>query len=88
MPSRNGALVRKLRVPSDDDRYRLLHRTRVRIAGPYLALMLPILALQIARFPQEVDFSHPRIYSGIVMLGLMSLAGIYLSLGDWRKTMG
>jgi hypothetical protein len=63
------------------------NRTRVRIAGPYLALMLPILAVQIARFPQEVDFSHPRIYSGIVMLGLMSLAGIYLSLGDWRKTM-
>ena len=63
------------------------NRTRVRIAGPYLALMLPILAIQIARFPQEVDFSHPRIYIGGAMLLAMSLAGIYLSLGDWRKTM-
>lgn len=61
-------------------------RTRVRIAGPFFAAILPALMIQVGRYAHEVDFSHPRLYISLVLLLSLFVTGIYLSRGSWRET--
>jgi hypothetical protein len=62
-------------------------RTRVRIISPFFILLLPAIALEIARYPAQVNWSHPAVYVGLVVLAIIFAIGVYLARGDWRRTM-
>lgn len=53
-------------------------RGRVRVAAPFFVVLLPAVALQLGRFPDQVAWSHPRIASGAVLLGAVALLGVRL----------
>jgi hypothetical protein len=74
-----GALMVTMAVENDRD--------RVRLASPMLILVLPAVALQVARYSEQVDLSHFRIYLGIVLLGLVAGCGVALARGSWRDAM-
>jgi len=60
-------------------------RTRVLFGVPMLLLMFPAVTLQIARFPDQVNFANTALF---VIYGFMLVAfvlGVYLSRGDWRR---
>ncbi|MEM9786770.1 MAG: hypothetical protein AAF801_09745 [Pseudomonadota bacterium] len=54
---------------------------RVRIGAPFLVLAFPCLWLQMARFPAQVDWTHPRLLAMGTVLLLCSLAGLYMARG-------
>lgn len=55
---------------------------RCRVLAPFLILLLPAIALQIGRFPDQLDWSHPRIAINAALL--VALCGIGLALGFGR----
>jgi hypothetical protein len=60
---------------------------RARLASPFLVGLLPAAALQLGRFPDQVNWSHPRIATGAVLLGAVALMGLRLAAGDWRRSL-
>lgn len=62
-------------------------RTRVRIISPFFVLLLPAILLQVARFSDQVNWSHPAVWIGLGVLTAIFAIGVYLVRGDWRKTM-
>ena len=74
-----GALMVTMAVENDRD--------RVRLASPMLILVLPAVALQVARYSEQVDLSHFRVYLGVVLLGLVAGCGIVLARGSWRDAL-
>jgi len=74
-----GALMVTMAVENDRD--------RVRLASPMLILVLPAVAIQVARFSEQVDLSHFRIYTGVVLLGLVACCGVALARGSWRDAL-
>ena len=63
-------------------------RTRCRIVSPFFFLLLPAIAFELSRYPQQVNWSHPAVYVGTAVLVILFGLGIYLARGDWRKSMG
>jgi len=61
------------------------HRDRVRLASPMLILVLPAVALAVARYSEQVDLSHFRVYLGVGLLGLVAVCGLVLARGSWRE---
>ena len=59
-------------------------RDRARIVSPFFLLLPPSVAWQLSRYSGEVNWSHPQIVSGGVVLGVIFLIGAYLARGDWR----
>lgn len=60
-------------------------RSRVLVGTPLLILMFPAVTLQIARFPEEVNFANTALF---LLYGIMLVAfalGVYLARGDWRR---
>lgn len=55
---------------------------RSRVLAPFLILLLPTIVLEVGRFPDEVDWSHPRIAINAALL--VALCGIGLALGFGR----
>ncbi len=49
---------------------------RVRIAAPFLVTLLPAAAWQLNRFAAQVDWQHPRIVSGTVLLTAIAALGL------------
>jgi hypothetical protein len=49
---------------------------RVRIAAPFLVVLLPAAAWQLNRFSAQVDWQHPRIASGAVLLSACAVLGL------------
>jgi hypothetical protein len=62
-------------------------RTRARIVSPFFVLLLPAIVFEVARYPDQVNWTDPAVYGGIVALVLIFALGIYLIRGDWRRTM-
>ncbi|MDX8351275.1 hypothetical protein [Cognatiyoonia sp. IB215182] len=54
---------------------------RVRIGAPFLILALPCLWLQMARFPDQVDWTHPRLLAMGAVLALCTIVGLYMVRG-------
>lgn len=54
-------------------------RHRVRIATPFLIGLLPAVAVQLNRFPDQVNWSHPRIATGALLFGAVALLGLRLA---------
>jgi hypothetical protein len=60
-------------------------RSRVLVGVPLLLLMFPAVTVQIARFPDQVNFANTALF---LIYGIMLVAfalGIYLARGDWRR---
>ena len=74
-----GALMVTMAVENDRD--------RVRLASPMLILVLPAVAFQVARYSEQVDLSHFRVYLGVVLLGLVAGCGVALARGSWRDAL-
>ena len=74
-----GALMVTMAVENDRD--------RVRLASPMLILVLPAVAIQVARYSEQVDLSHFRVYTGVVLLGLVACCGVALARGSWRDAL-
>jgi hypothetical protein len=62
-------------------------RTRVRIISPFFFLLLPAIALEVGRYADQVNWSHPTIYVALAVLVVIFAIGVYLARGDWRRTM-
>jgi hypothetical protein len=62
-------------------------RTRVRIISPFFFLLLPAIALEVGRYADQVNWSHPAVYVAIALLLAIFAIGVYLARGDWRRTM-
>lgn len=62
-------------------------RDRARVASPQLILVLPAVALQVARFPDGVDLGHPRLWFGVALFAFTALVGIILARGSWRSSL-
>jgi hypothetical protein len=60
-------------------------RSRVLVAVPLLILMFPAVTIQIARFPDQVNFANTALF---VIYGVMLVAfalGMYLARANWRR---
>ncbi|MEP0234873.1 MAG: hypothetical protein ABJ256_01535 [Nisaea sp.] len=62
-------------------------RERARIGSPFLILPLPLLFLQMSRFADEVDWSHPRLIAAFALFAATSLLGLWLAKGNWRSSL-
>lgn len=56
-------------------------RERVRVASPFLILVLPLAALQLNRFPEQVNWSHPRLWIIAALLAATCAIGLALARG-------
>ena len=63
------------------------HRDRVRLVSPFLVLLLPVVVFQVCRFPDQVNWSHPRVFVTAALLGVVSGLGLLLMRGNWRRTL-
>jgi hypothetical protein len=61
-------------------------RTRAWLASPMLILILPAILLQMARFSDQVDWSNPVLWSGLVLFTVIGFCGLYLA-GRWRNAL-
>lgn len=57
-------------------------RDRVRILSPFLILLLPAVAFQVRRFPEQVDWSHPRIAIVLAVLLPVAAFGLFFARGS------
>jgi hypothetical protein len=62
-------------------------RTRSRLATPMLMLVLPALLLQMGRYANEVNWSSPVLWVGLLLFALTSLCGVILAIGNWRDAL-
>ena len=62
-------------------------RTRCRIISPFFVVLLPAIALEVGRYSEQVNWSHPTVYIALVVLALIFVIGVFLVRGDWRRTM-
>ena len=62
-------------------------RTRSRIVGAMFVPLLPAVALEVARYSGQVDWSHPGVYGGLAVLVATFVLGLGLALGDWRRVL-
>ena len=61
-------------------------RDRVRILSPFLILLLPAVAFQVRRFPEQVDWSHPRIAIVLAVLLPVTVLGLALARGGGGRS--
>jgi len=61
------------------------HRDRVRVVAPFLALLLPLAAFQLSRFPAQVNWGHPRVAISTVLLTAVAALGLSLLRGSWPR---
>lgn len=62
-------------------------KARVRLASPFLILVLPTLLLQMSRFADQVDWSNPTLWVGLGVAAVLCFYGIYLALGNWSESL-
>jgi hypothetical protein len=61
--------------------------TRARLATPMLILLLPALILQMARYADEVNWSSPVLWFGLILFAVIGFCGLYLANGSWRDAL-
>ena len=62
-------------------------RTRVRLASPFLVVALPALVIEVLRYGSQVDAGSPRLWTGLVLFGVLAGCGLVLVRGDWRASL-
>jgi hypothetical protein len=63
------------------------NQTRSRLATPMLILILPALLLQMSRFADQVNWSSPTLWVGLVLFGLAGLCGLFIANGNWKAAL-
>ena len=63
------------------------HRTRSRLATPVLIFILPALLVQMVRYANEVNWSNPVLWIGMILFGVVGFCGVYLARGSWREAL-
>jgi hypothetical protein len=67
--------------------FREKDRTRSRLATPMFMLLLPALLLQMARYADEVNWSNPILWMGLILFAIIGFCGLYLANGSWREAL-
>lgn len=62
-------------------------RTRSRLATLMFILILPALLLQMARYANEVNWSNPVLWMGLILFAVVGFCGLYLANGSWREAL-
>ncbi len=62
--------------------------TRSRIVGAMFVPLLPAVLWEVARYPDQVNRSHPGVYGGLAVLVATFVLGLGLARGDWRRVLG
>ncbi|HET9906198.1 MAG TPA: hypothetical protein VFQ23_06145 [Anaerolineales bacterium] len=62
-------------------------KTRIRFGTPFLILLLPTLLIQLTRYADQVDWTNPTLWIGLLLAAVMGLCGLYLARGDWRESL-
>lgn len=62
-------------------------RTRVRLISPFFVLAPPAIALEMARYPEQINFANPVLYLGAAVLALVCVVGVTLFRGSWRAVL-
>jgi hypothetical protein len=62
-------------------------RTRARLGTPMLILVLPVLLLQMSRFAEQVNWSSPVLWIGLLLFAIVGFCGLYLANGSWREAL-
>jgi len=60
---------------------------RSRLTTPMLILAFPALLLQMMRFSDEVNWSSPLLWVGLLLFALISLCGLSIAIGNWRDAL-
>jgi len=60
---------------------------RVRLATPFLFLILPTLLLQLLRHADQVDWTNPVLWIGLTVAAAIGLSGLLLARGSWRESL-
>ncbi len=60
-------------------------RTRARLISPFFVFLLPALAIEVWRFPAQLDAGNPLLYVLVVVLAAIFLIGLDMIRGDWRR---
>ena len=63
-------------------------RDRVRFVSPFFVLLLPVVVLQVSRFGEQVDMTHPWVYATVAALSAVCVLGAVLMRGSWRRALG
>lgn len=61
---------------------------RIRVALPFVLLVLPLLVLQLLRFSHGVDLHHPRLWAGATLLGVVTVVALRAACFQpvpWRR---
>ena len=62
-------------------------QTRSRLATPMLILILPALLLQMTRYANEVNWSNPLLWMGLILFAIVGFCGLYIAKGSWRDAL-
>ncbi len=62
-------------------------RDRARLVSPFLVLLLPVVAIQVLRFREQVDWSHPRLWIATLLFAAVGTIGVALFRGSWRRSL-
>lgn len=60
---------------------------RVRLASPFLMLVLPLFVIQLLRYRSEVDASNPRLWTALALFGIVFGVGLSLVRGSWGTSL-
>jgi hypothetical protein len=52
-----------------------------------LILILPALLLQMSRFADQVNWSSPTLWVGLLLFGLAGLCGLFIANGNWKAAL-
>lgn len=62
-------------------------RTRVWVVSPFLLLAMPAIVLEVARYPEQINFANPVLYLGAATLVVTCLIGLNLIVRNGRETL-
>lgn len=63
------------------------HRTHCRLASLMAVLALPMLLIQLSRFPAQVDWGRPALWVGLGFFATVAGCGLGLARGSWRSAL-
>lgn len=62
-------------------------RGRTRMVAPFFLVGGVAIVVELARFPEQIDWSRPSLHVAAAVLAITLVIGAVLATGDWRRTM-
>lgn len=63
------------------------NRTRAKLVTPMFILLLPVLLLQMLRYADQVDWSNPTLWVGLILFAIIGFCGLYLANDSWQEAL-